>query len=265
MKQQRRALRGSALWLFLSSCLLCSYSQAQMSEATATALDTALASDVRTEAERARDRNRRPKQTLEFFGFENDMTVVEIFPGGGWYTKLLAPVLAEKGQYVAAGGLGKMFGSGEILGNTGEFPGRDKMKIVDLSAALSPSDFRGILNMKPQSFGVRKADLVLTFRNLHNLTPAARGEMYKASLAALRKGGRFGVIDHTRRHMQGDSAEVWRRLDPVMVIKEATEAGFTLIDYADLHYRPDDELRYEVGRRSVTGNTDRFTLLFEKR
>jgi predicted methyltransferase len=64
--------------------------------------------------------------------------------------------------------------------------------------------------------------------------------------------------------MQGDSTEVWRRLDPVLAIQEIQAAGFQLLDYSDLHYRPDDELRYEVGRKSVTGNTDRFTLLFVK-
>jgi predicted methyltransferase len=64
--------------------------------------------------------------------------------------------------------------------------------------------------------------------------------------------------------MEGDHAEVWRRMDPVLIIKEVQEAGFQLVDYSTLHYRPDDELRYEVGRKSVTGNTDRFTLLFIK-
>ena len=63
--------------------------------------------------------------------------------------------------------------------------------------------------------------------------------------------------------MQPDSAEVWRRIDPVQVIKEVQAAGFKLVDYSDLHYKPDDELRHEVGRKSVTGNTDRLTLLFE--
>jgi len=64
--------------------------------------------------------------------------------------------------------------------------------------------------------------------------------------------------------MQPDDPENRRRLDPVVAIHEALAAGFTFEAWSDLHYRPDDELRYEVGRRSVTGNTDRFTLLFRK-
>ena len=53
-------------------------------------------------------------------------------------------------------------------------------------------------------------------------------------------------------------------MDPVLAIREIQAAGFEFVDYSDLHYRPDDELRYEVGRRTVTGNTDRFTLLFRR-
>jgi predicted methyltransferase len=55
-----------------------------------------------------------------------------------------------------------------------------------------------------------------------------------------------------------------RRFDPVKAIKEIQSAGFELVDYSALHYRPDDELRYEVGRKTVTGNTDRWSLKFKK-
>ena len=72
------------------------------------------------------------------------------------------------------------------------------------------------------------------------------------------------MVDHTRRHMQADNYENWRRMDPVLAIKEIEAAGFEFVDYSDLHYRADDELVYEVGRKTVTGNTDRFTLLFRK-
>ena len=67
-----------------------------------------------------------------------------------------------------------------------------------------------------------------------------------------------------RDSMQKDDPENRRRMDPVLAIKEIEAAGFEFVDYSDLHYRLDDELRYEVGRRSVSGNTDRFTLLFKK-
>ncbi len=224
----------------------------------------AMSSEIRTAADKARDRNRKPAKTLEFFGFEPDMKVVEILPGGGWYTKILVPALREKGEYYAAGGLGKALGFGGILGPVQELDGFEDLNIIDLSGAMSKTDRFGYLDMGPVDFGVKNVDLVLTFRNLHNLTAKGRTEMYKASYAALKRGGKFGVIDHTRRHNAPLTDESWRRLDPVLVIKEATSAGFRLVDFSDLHYKPDDELRYEVGRRSVQGNSDRFTLLFEK-
>lgn len=106
--------------------------------------------------------------------------------------------------------------------------------------------------------------MVLTFRNLHNLTAEARARVNKAVYAALAPGGIYGVVDHTRRHMEQQNSENRRRIDPVLVIKEVQAAGFEFVDFSDLHFRADDELRYEVGRRTVTGNTDRFTLVFVK-
>ena len=64
--------------------------------------------------------------------------------------------------------------------------------------------------------------------------------------------------------MQPDRVQVWRKIDPVLVIKEVPATRFKLVDYSDLHYKPEDELRHEIGRRSVTRNTDWLTLLFEK-
>ena len=107
-------------------------------------------------------------------------------------------------------------------------------------------------------------DMVLTFRNLHNFTPESRDALNREAFRVLKQGGLYGVVDHTRRHMQADNAENWRRMDPVLMIKEIEAAGFEFVDFSDLHYRYDDQLVYEVGRRSVSGNTDRFTLLFKK-
>jgi len=227
-------------------------------------LAAALASDIRSAEDKARDRNRKPKQTLEFFGLTPDMRVVELIPGGGWYTKILVPVLRENGEYYAAGGLGKALGFGGILGSVRELEGFEDLDVIDLSPAMSRTDRFGYVDMGAVDLGVTDVDLALTFRNLHNLTPAGRMELYKATYRALKDGGRFGVIDHTRRHMAPTTDEVWRRLDPVLIVREITSAGFRFVDFSDLHYRPDDELRYEVGRQTVRGNSDRFTLLFEK-
>lgn len=237
--------------------LVCLTAFGQMN-ATEEKLKAAMASDLRTEAEVARDRNRKPIETLSFFQFRDDMRVLELIPGGGWYTKLLAPTLRAKGEYYAA------IGTSRIVENLSSLDGFDHMKIIDIGVESERSGPFRTSNLPPFSFGVEDLDLIVTFRNMHNFTPEGRAAINAASFDSLKSGGLYGVIDHTRRHMQALNNELRRRADPVQIIKEALDAGFVLEGYSDLHYRPDDALRYEVGRKTVTGNTDRFTLLFRK-
>jgi predicted methyltransferase len=227
--------------------------------ATGDKIRTAMAADIRTAEEVDRDPNRRPLETLEFFGLRDDMKVVELIPGGGWYTKLLAPVLAENGEYYAA------IGTTRIKESLAGQPGFEKMNIVAEDAKVyRPEDAR-LYTLEVGDLGAEGADMVLTFRNYHNFDAAGRAALNKAVYDALKPGGIYGVVDHTRRHMQEDDPENRRRMDPVLTIKEIQAAGFELVDFSDLHYIPDDELRYEVGRKTVTGNTDRFTLKFVRK
>ncbi|MDP2562418.1 class I SAM-dependent methyltransferase [Psychrobium sp. 1_MG-2023] len=218
----------------------------------------AMKSELRTEKEVNRDRNRKPVQTLEFFGIKEDMRVLELIPGGGWYTKLLAPALRDKGQYYAALGTSRI--EKNLLGK-GDF---DKAKVVSKDTSMKYNRDIGGYEIGKINFDLKNLDAVLTFRNYHNFGEEGRHKMNQAAFKALKPGGVYGVIDHTRRHMQKKNDENGRRFDPVLAIKEIQQAGFELVDYSTLHYRADDELRYEVGRKTVTGNTDRFTLLFKK-
>lgn len=220
-------------------------------------IKAAIADERRTEAEKARDDNRRPLETLKFFRLEHDMTVLELLPGGGWYTKILGPVLEEKGKLYLSIGTSR---AEKLI----EAPGFGSSEVIPYDGITRSVTEERRYTLPEISFGVRRVDLVLTFRNMHNFDQTGRDNLNKAVFESLKKGGLYGVIDHTRRHMQGDYAEVWRRMDPVAVIKEVEAAGFRFVDYSNLHYRADDELRYEVGRKTVAGNTDRFTLLFEK-
>ena len=221
-------------------------------------VEAALAAEGRPAADSTRDRNRRPLQTLKFLGLEDDMRVLELLPGGGWYTRILAPVLADNGKLYVA------LGTGRVKENILTLPGFEKVEVLETSDnTRRPPDSR-LYTMDEFEFGVHDLDMVLTFRNVHNFGEKGRMMMHKKSFAALRSGGIYGIVDHTRRHMEADNNENRRRIDPVLVIKEAQAAGFEFVDYSDLHFRADDELEYEVGRRSVSGNTDRFTFLFRK-
>ena len=221
-------------------------------------LEAALAAEARPQADRDRDRNRRPLQTLQFFGLRDDMRVLELLPGGGWYTRILAPVLADNGKLYVALGTGRL--SRTVLTE----PGFEKVEIIATNENTRRPEGSRHYTMDEFDFGVRDLDMVLTFRNVHNFGADGRALMHREAFEALKSGGVYGVVDHTRRHMEPDNPENGRRIDPVLVIMEAQAAGFELVDYSDLHYRADDELEYEVGRRSVSGNTDRFTLLFRK-
>jgi len=218
----------------------------------------ALAAEGRPQADIDRDRNRRPLETLQFFGLQDDMHVLELMPGSGWYTRVLAPVLAENGKLYVA------LGTGRVKANIVTLPGFEKVEVLETSDNLHRPEGARLYAMNEFDFGVDGLDMVLTFRNVHNFDETGRMFMHRESFEALKSGGTYGIVDHTRRHMERDDHENRRRIDPVLVIKEVEAAGFEFVDYSDLHFRADDELEYEVGRRSVSGNTDRFTFLFRK-
>jgi predicted methyltransferase len=221
-------------------------------------IQAAMAADIRTEAEMGRDRNRKAAETLAFFQLRDDMRVMELLPGGGWYTKILAPVLRDNGEFYVA------IGINNVRENLQPETGFDHIEIIEIGVETERSGPFGTNNLPEFDFGVRELDLVVTFRNMHNFTPEGRMTINEAVFQSLASGGLYGVIDHSLRHMEPLTSENRRRSDAVDIILEVQAAGFELVDSSDLHYRPDDELRYEVGRRSVTGNTDRYTLLFKK-
>jgi predicted methyltransferase len=244
--------------LLLTLLLVCGHAVADDSSAMEAKIQAAMAAESRPEGDVARDRNRRPVETLEFFGLRDDMRIVELMPGGGWYTRILAPVMKDNGEFYAA------LGTGRVKDTLAGQPGFENMQIVaEESRMYRPEGARSYV-LETDGLGVTDADMVLTFRNYHNFSAAGRAALNRVVFDALKPGGIYAVVDHNRRHMEPDNNENRRRMDPVLAIREIQEAGFVFVDYTDLHYRPDDELRYEVGRQTVTGNTDRFTLKFRK-
>lgn len=238
--------------------LLAGFAQASDFSAVETKLNAAMEADIRSEAEVERDRNRSPVETLEFFGLRDDMKVIELLPGGGWYTKLLAPVMADNGEYYVA------LGTSRVKERVLNQDGFEKVQVVAEDANIYRPEGSRFYALELDELGVEDADIVFTFRNYHNFAAEGRAVMNSAVFEALKPGGIYAVVDHNRRHMEQDNSENRRRVDPVLAIKEIEAAGFEFVDFTDLHFRPDDELRYEVGRKTVTGNTDRWTLKFRK-
>lgn len=219
---------------------------------TRSLIESALQGSIREPSEITRDSNRKPLQTLSFFGLDSGMKVLELSPASGYWSKILGPVLcSEDGQLVFAVGLSETF---KI----------EVMALPGLECTSTINEELTLLNVPKFSFAEADFDLILTFWNLHNLNEERRNHLNRAVFEALKSGGVYGIVDHTRRHMQPDNRAIGRRLDPVLVIKELTQLGFKFEDYSQLHYHPEDDLAQEVGTPGIRGNTDRFTLKFRK-
>lgn len=218
----------------------------------------AMAGEIRTPEERARDVNRLPVEILGFFGMREDMRVLEILPAGGWFTKLLAPALKERGKLYVTHPEGFYADAYRRIAN---LPGLEQVEEIGWGASGGGSG--GPFGPSGR-WDVEPIDMAVTFRNYHNFSPADRAAVNRSTFDALKPGGYYGIVDHTRRHNEPDSRDNARRVDPVLVIKEVQAAGFEFVDFSNLYYRPDDALELEVANPAVNDKTDRIALLFRK-
>jgi predicted methyltransferase len=249
---------------------------------TAAALDTAIAGEHRSEKNKARDVFRRPKDTLAFFGFRSDMTVVEIWPGGGWYTEILAPALKESGKLYAAqytvnpsyGYQRRYFGS--FLTKLGQTP--DLYRDVEITAL----DFPYELDIAP----VGTADMVLTFRNAHNWVNPGYGTQaatlaFKVMFDTLKPGGVLGIVDHRWPDPATEDPDAENGyVSEERTTELAAAAGFELAARSDMHRNEKDDHEHPQGvwtlppslalgdenrdKYVAIGESDRMTLKFIK-
>ncbi len=278
----RFAASVAALALLLQACAAAPVAPGAPPEsdaATLALLDAAMAGDHRSDANRARDIYRHPKETLAFFGLRQDMTVMEIWPGGGgWYTEILAPVLRDRGRYLAAQwdpAMDNAFIQNSLKAYRDKLAARpDVYGKVEIVALQYPSA------MTPVPPG--SVDMVLTFRNIHNWMPReAAGPMIDAMYAALKPGGILGVVEHragTAAPQDPKAASGYVREDYAIALIEA--AGFELLGRSEINANPADTKDYEQGvwtlpptlrlgdaerdRYLAIGESDRFTLRFRK-
>jgi predicted methyltransferase len=250
--------------------------------ATASALDAAIAGEHRSEENKARDVYRRPRETLAYFGFRSDMTVVEIWPGAGWYTEILAPALKDHGTlYAAHYSLNPRYGYqrryfGEFLGKLGANP--DIYRGVIITALDVPYE----IDIAPQG----TADMVLTFRNAHNWVNPGYGAhtgavTFKVMFDVLNPGGVLGVVDHrwpdpATEDPNADDGYVSE--DRIIAMAEA--AGFKLAGRSDMNRNEKDTHEHPQGvwtlppslalgdedrdKYLAIGESDRMTLKFVK-
>ncbi|HET6628487.1 MAG TPA: methyltransferase [Woeseiaceae bacterium] len=274
-------LAGSAL-LLGAAVLSPGTARAQQDSDAAAALDAAIAGEHRSDENRARDRYRHPKETLLFFGFRPDMTVVEMLPGGGgWYTEILAPALKEHGKLYAAhygmnDGAYHRRSLGSFLTKIGAAP--EVYGDVTVTTLAFPHE----LEVAPRG----TADLVLTFRNVHNWyssdAPYDTVTLgFKAMYDALKPGGVLGVTDHRWPDPATAEAHVDSGyVSPERTIEIAESVGFRYVGSSEVNRNPKDTHDHPSGVWTLPptltlgdedrqkyleiGESDRFTIKFVK-
>lgn len=239
------------------------------------ALDAAIAGSWRDAANVARDRYRHPRETLAFFGVQPGQTIVEITPGAGWYTEILAPYLSASGRYIGA-----------APAAAADSAGGKRNAALRNRLASDPAFAGGTLvefDSKDPDFGPENsADVVLTFRNLHNWLAAGTTEEHlRAAYNVLKPGGVLGVVDH--RAKPGTDIEASKKsgyVDEQLVIDLAGEVGFTLEARSEVNANPKDTADHPNGvwtlppvnrhdaaddaKYAAIGESDRMTLRFRK-
>ena len=232
-------------------------------------LQAAVNGDWRSAGHQARDRYRHPIETLQFFGMQPNMTVVELSPGGGWYTEILAPYLHDHGHLVEATSPSRTFAAKlkanpQVYGNiTGSVPFAPPFK-VHLGADNS-------------------ADMVVSFRNTHdwlNHDPATLAAVFAAAFKVLKPGGVFGLTEHRAKPFSNalESAKALHRVPEDYLIEAGLKAGFRLAGVAQINANPKDPEDINVHRlppdlagpdsehaaMQAIGESDRMTLRFVK-
>lgn len=239
-------------------------SSADAEGATATALQAALAGEHRSADNKARDRYRHPAETLLFFGLRKDMTVVELWPGGGgWFTEVLAPVLRDSGKLIVT--------NFDTSGPPDSYPVKNGNKYkAKLASAPGVYDKVEVVTVQdPKTLTLAPegtVDMIVTFRNTHGwVEDGLEADIYTAAFKALKPGGVFGVEQH--RAKPGPVADPKKQaetgyLSEDWVIERVESFGFKLAGKSEINANPKDTKDYEKGVWALppalqNGETDR--------
>lgn len=265
--------------VFLSGCSMIGLGQPKGTDPeTAAAIAKASVGDHRSEKNIARNTYRHPVETLSFFGLRSDMTVIEALPGGLWYTEIIAPVVAEKGQYIAAGYDVDLPGQPEYrLRGDKAMRGRFEAE-ADIFG--QPTVVKLTAPMSIDLGAPASADMVLTFRSNHGwIRDEGAESVYAAFFDVLKSGGVLGVVQH-RAGDATDTTAFNGYVPQDKVIALAMAAGFEFEASSEINANAKDEANYESGVWTLPptlrhgeenraeylaiGESDRMTLRFRK-
>jgi len=254
--------------------------------APADVLATVLASAERSDDNKARDAFRNPAETIAFFGIEPSDTVVEVWPGRGWYTEVLAPYLASGGGKLYAASYDPEGANERVLSALASFDER----FVQQPALYGDVELTVLSQANQAIAPAGSADFVVTFRNVHNFQMGGWSDQaFAAFFEALKPGGVLGVVDHRLPEEADAEREQSSGYIKVSTIRQlAEEAGFVFDGESEINANPNDDTDHPFGvwtlppnsrttnRNGETpegfdaeeflaiGESDRFTLRFKK-
>lgn len=241
---------------------------------------TVLNGEHRSDKNKARDAFRNPQQTLAFLGLEKDMTVVELWPGRGWYFEILAPLLKDEGKLYAA-----HFPSDTNIEYFNKNLPIFKQKVADNSLYSKAEITEFQPGVKHDIAPKGSADMVLTFRNLHNWYMYDENGSFKKSMQAvydtLKPGGIFGVVDHQLpEDLDQEKEKKSGYIKKSITIDVLKSVGFELVADSSINKNPKDTAQHPSGvwtlppslrapegeeeKYKAIGESDRFTLKFRK-
>ncbi|MGB0894975.1 MAG: class I SAM-dependent methyltransferase [Parashewanella sp.] len=260
---------SKSLFLFFS---LCGISQAHQE------YPLKINNQYRTPAEQSRDQYRHPAETLKFFNIKPTDTLVEVWPSAGWYTQILAPMLKDRGQYIAAH-YAKNSPKNSHMISRAKFEQKFKNRIRRYGE-IAVTSFEPPMHIKLAP--TETADVVLTFRNIHNwMSQNQQQNVFNAIYDALKPGGTFGVVEHKAKAGTSFSQMINTGYVTEDFIKQlALNTGFQFIASSNVNANPKDYKNYpygvwtlpptlalgEIGKKKylAIGESDRMTLKFKK-
>jgi predicted methyltransferase len=216
----------------------------------------AVANPNRPQADRDRDAARKPAEVLSFAGVKPGEQVLELIPGGGYYTRILSGAVGPKGHVTE--GLPNLTGAADVAQKS--------------NGVAADPNFSNVTEAKFTTADLAKlgpVDMVWTSQNYHDLHLARFNldvvGFDKAVFAALKPGGIFFIEDHAAKDGSGlDAPDKLHRIDEAVVKQEVESAGFKLVGESDLLRNPADDRTLLVFNPAIRGHTDQFLLKFQK-
>lgn len=233
-------------WISFVSLALGLASLAGCAASTAPNYADVLTNSNRPEAERALDGVRKPQEVMAFYEVKRGDKVADLFSARGYYTEILAQLVGPQGVVYSANVKPR-----PELQERVKHPSMAHVRLIDgpLDRVALPQD--GSL------------DFVFIHLDYHELDAATRTAMNRRVLAALKRGGSYGIVDHSAAAGRGEQdAKTFHRMEKAMVIAEVTAGGFKLAKEGTMLSRPDDTKDFSVTK--LRDRSDRFVLKFEK-